>query len=58
MLITIAALRPVHNLPTPNQLSLYALNLETFSLAMEILKEWRLDRYYAQKGSKRPATPP
>lgn len=30
--------------------SLYALNLETFSLAMEILKEWRLDRYYAQKG--------
>ena len=30
--------------------SLYALNLKTFSLAMEILKEWRLDRYYAQKG--------
>lgn len=30
--------------------SLYALNLETFSLAMEILKEWRLDRYYARKG--------
>ncbi|WP_447778322.1 hypothetical protein [Variovorax boronicumulans] len=29
---------------------LYALNLEMFSLVMEILKEWRLDRYYAQKG--------
>ncbi|QNK67247.1 hypothetical protein [Variovorax sp. PAMC26660] len=30
--------------------NLYALDLETFSLAMEILKEWRLDRYYARKG--------
>lgn len=30
--------------------SLYALNLDSFGLAMEILKEWRLDRYYAQKG--------
>ena len=30
--------------------SLYALKLGTFSLAMDILKEWRLDRYYAQKG--------
>lgn len=30
--------------------SLYALNLEMFSLAMQILKEWRLDRYYAKKG--------
>lgn len=30
--------------------SLYALNLEAFSLAMEILREWRLDRNYVQKG--------
>ncbi|MGJ7530089.1 hypothetical protein [Variovorax sp. GB1P17] len=30
--------------------SLYTLNLNTFGLALEILKEWRLDRYYAQKG--------
>jgi len=30
--------------------SLYALDLEAFSLAIEILKEWRLDRYYARKG--------
>ncbi|SEF32499.1 hypothetical protein ABL840_18885 [Variovorax sp. NFACC27] len=30
--------------------SLYALKLGTFSLAMDILTEWRLDRYYAQKG--------
>lgn len=30
--------------------SLYALDLKTFGLAMKILDEWRLDRYYAQKG--------
>ena len=30
--------------------SLYALDLETFSLAMKILDEWRLGRYYPQKG--------
>ena len=30
--------------------SLYALYLETFSLTMKILDEWRLGRYYAQKG--------
>ncbi|SEU19624.1 hypothetical protein [Variovorax sp. OV084] len=30
--------------------SLYTLSLGTFSLAMEILKEWRIDRYYARKG--------
>lgn len=29
---------------------LYALDLEVFDLAIEILKEWRLDRYYARKG--------
>eukprot|EP01041_Mallomonas_annulata_P040237 gene40237-biopygen31923 len=30
--------------------NLYALNLDSFGLAIEILKEWRLDRYYARKG--------
>ena len=29
--------------------SLYALDLKSFGLAMDILSEWRLDRYYAQK---------
>lgn len=29
--------------------SLYALDLEAFDLAIDILKEWRLDRYYAGK---------
>jgi hypothetical protein len=28
---------------------LYALKLERFELALDILKEWRLDRYYAGK---------
>lgn len=28
---------------------LYGLDLEHFELAIEILKEWRLDRYYAGK---------
>lgn len=28
---------------------LYALNYEHFDLAIEILKEWRLDRYYMGK---------
>lgn len=30
--------------------SLYALDLNTFELAIDILKEWRIDRYYAGKG--------
>lgn len=30
--------------------NLYALSLDSFGLAMEILKDWRLDRYYARKG--------
>ena len=30
--------------------NLYALDLKSFGLAMEILNEWRLDRYYARKG--------
>jgi len=28
---------------------LYTLDLDSFDLAIEILKEWRLDRYYAGK---------
>lgn len=28
---------------------LYELNYETFELALEILRDWRLDRYYAGK---------
>lgn len=30
--------------------SLYTLDLKTFEIAIEILKEWRIDRYYAGKG--------
>lgn len=29
---------------------MYTLKLSTFNLSLEILKEWRLDRYYARKG--------
>ena len=29
--------------------SLYELDFDMFDLAVEILKEWRLDRYYAGK---------
>jgi len=32
-----------------NLASLYALNIKEFDLAMEILEEWRIDRYYAGK---------
>lgn len=28
---------------------LYRLNYEAFSLAIELLKDWRLDRYYAAR---------
>lgn len=28
---------------------LYALDMDRFTLALEILREWRLDRYYAGK---------
>lgn len=28
---------------------LYALDLDQFDLALQMLKEWRLDRYYAGK---------
>ena len=28
---------------------LYKLELETFDIAIDILKEWRIDRYYAGK---------
>lgn len=29
--------------------TLYSLDYKSFQLAMDILKEWRLDRYYASK---------
>jgi len=32
-----------------NLSELYKLDIKTFSLAMDILQEWRLDRYYAGK---------
>jgi flagellar biosynthesis/type III secretory pathway protein FliH len=30
-------------------ITLYQLDYKSFQLAMDILKEWRLDRYYASK---------
>lgn len=34
----------------PFELSrLYALDLDTFDLAIELLRDWRLDRYYAAR---------
>jgi hypothetical protein len=30
--------------------ALYALDLGAFGIAIEMLSEWRLDRYYARKG--------
>ena len=32
-----------------NLSELYALDIKDFSLAMDILQEWRLDRYYVGK---------
>ena len=32
-----------------NVAELYKLELETFEIAIDILKEWRIDRYYAGK---------
>jgi hypothetical protein len=32
-----------------NVAELYKLDLETFEIAIDILKEWRIDRYYAGK---------
>lgn len=29
--------------------SLYQLNLDDFNLAMEVMRDWRLDRYYEGK---------
>ncbi|WP_326543423.1 hypothetical protein [Pseudorhodoferax sp.] len=35
---------------TPFQLErLYTLDLHTFDLALKVIEEWRLDRYYARK---------
>ncbi len=39
-------------LETEGQISvpkLYSLNFKNFELAVEVLKEWRLDRYYSSK---------
>lgn len=30
--------------------ALYGMDFEPFELAVEVIKEWRLDRYYASKG--------
>ncbi len=36
---------------TPFQLAdLYQLDFDDFGLALDLLSEWRLDRYYASKG--------
>ncbi len=32
-----------------NLAELYELDYETFALALELLKDWRLDRYYASR---------
>lgn len=32
-----------------NVSSLYQLDFDTFELALSLLKEWRLDRYYSSK---------
>ncbi|MDP9899152.1 hypothetical protein [Variovorax ginsengisoli] len=32
-----------------NVTELYKLDLETFDLAIDVLKQWRIDRYYAGK---------
>jgi hypothetical protein len=42
----VLALEHDGNLSLPK---LYALDYKTFELALEILSEWRLDRYYASK---------
>ena len=38
--------------------SLYALDMASFQLAMAILEEWRIDRYYAGKAKLFEASPP
>jgi hypothetical protein len=43
----VIALETNHPFPL-NQL--YTLDFEQFELALEVLAEWRLDRYYSSKG--------
>ena len=43
----VIALETGHPFPL-NQL--YTLNFEQFELSMQVLAEWRLDRYYSSKG--------
>ncbi|HEY2256106.1 MAG TPA: hypothetical protein VGI11_10750 [Variovorax sp.] len=43
----VLALESETDFPLP---ALYALDLRTFEMAMAMLREWRLDRYYARKG--------
>jgi 2-methylcitrate dehydratase PrpD len=42
----VLALQSESDFPIAN---LYKLELETFEIAIDILKEWRIDRYYAGK---------
>lgn len=47
---TLSALVVALESETPFALqSLYQLDYDDFGLAMELLKEWRLDRYYSSK---------
>lgn len=43
----ILALESEHNFSLAR---LYELDYDSFLLALELMKEWRLDRYYARKG--------
>lgn len=47
-----ATLRREESLPLSD---LYALDWETFELAIELLRDWRIDRYYAERIEPVPA---
>lgn len=42
----VTALADERNYPVSE---LYDINLEAFELAIELMRDWRLDRYYAQR---------
>ena len=47
---TLAALvRALESEETFNLTDLYKLNYDNFNLAIDVMKEWRLDRYYCGK---------
>ncbi len=47
---TLAALvRALESEETFNLTDLYKLNYDNFNLAIDVMKEWRLDRYYSGK---------